>query len=123
MKFSAALATVSAPLALAKAVHNVGPVRRDDGVVTPRMKHSNKGTAGGPGAAAALGALDVAGMEDVEIILVWANAGDGAPTMTMNPRQTVTVTKTVTEVGAMNSVYMTTVAAEAVQTHSVSWPD
>ncbi|KAK8039210.1 hypothetical protein PG993_007621 [Apiospora rasikravindrae] len=99
MKFSAALSLALAPLALAKAVNNVYPVRRMEH--KGASKGAAKGAAGGALAGGALGAaLGAGGAAAInagsvtQIILVWANPGGGAATTTMNEQ--VTVTQTVT---------------------------
>ncbi|CAJ2511572.1 Uu.00g071970.m01.CDS01 [Anthostomella pinea] len=102
MKYAAALSMAVAPLAIAKAVHNVYPAHR-------RSSHLSEleGAAG-----IELGGL--AGIEAVsstQIIIIWANPGNNAATTTLN--QQVTVTQTVTA-GASSA------AAAAIATHSVT---
>ncbi|KAK8094525.1 serine-threonine rich protein [Apiospora hydei] len=104
MKFSAALSLAIAPLALAKAVNNVYPMRRTEH--KGASKGAAKGAAGGALAGGALaggalgaalgagGAAAVNAGSVTQIILVWANPGGGAATTTMNEQ--VTVTQTVT---------------------------
>ncbi|KAK7948242.1 uncharacterized protein PG986_009128 [Apiospora aurea] len=120
MKFSAALTLAIAPLALAKAVNNVYPVRRTEH--KGASKGAAKGAAGGALAGGALGAaLGAGGAAAVnagsitQIILVWANPGGGAATTTMNEQ--VTVTQTVTA-GAPPGASAPPPAAAA--THSVT---
>ncbi|TPX11024.1 uncharacterized protein E0L32_008061 [Thyridium curvatum] len=99
MKFSAALSLGLAPLALAKAVHNVYPVERR----TPNRGGASQAV----GAAAAIGVdpaiLAAAGLRGLgltanartEVILIWVNGGGGAQTTSINQQQTVTRTVTV----------------------------
>jgi len=94
MKFSAALALSVAPVALAKAAHNVMPVRREPG------KHASKSAArqivGGSSlvdpAFLAQSGLVLGSRQ--ELVIIWVNQGGGAPTQNINPIQTVTQTVT-----------------------------
>jgi hypothetical protein len=114
MKFSAALSLAIAPLALAKAVHNVYPLRRDS---KDSKDHSKAG--GGIIAAAAKAA------STTEVIIIWANPGNGAATTTINQVQTVTQTVTAGAAGATIgsqsiAAGATTVAVGTGATHTVS---
>ncbi|KAK3946176.1 hypothetical protein QBC46DRAFT_1699 [Diplogelasinospora grovesii] len=111
MKFSAALALGIAPLALGKAVHNVYPGRRSEGMsLAARKSESNsKGSAGvsvnGVGAnsimatEAQLAELELlSGLSvgsNTDITVLWINIGGGAVTTVINSPQTVTVTQQV----------------------------
>jgi plastocyanin len=88
MKFSAAVTLGIAPLALAKAVHNKYPVRRDRG-------GANVGV--DPSVLESMGIAGVGIQADslTEVILIWVNGGGGAATTTINAQQTVTQTVTV----------------------------
>ncbi|KAJ0124897.1 serine-threonine rich protein [Diaporthe amygdali] len=111
MKFSAALAALAAPLALAKAVHNVYPAKRDADLFPRKSedKQSEKSQGGegqaqagqalasmsGPGqqisaSQAQLITLGLSGAgitanAATEVIIIWVNQGAGAPTMNVNP--------------------------------------
>lgn len=110
MKFSATLAALAAPLALAKAVHNVYPAKRDNELFPRKSeeKSQEKGQGQGQaGAAAALASMQGPGAQisasqeqlltlglsgagittnaATEVIIIWVNQGAGAPTMNVNP--------------------------------------
>ena len=105
MKFSvAALSLCLAPLALAKSVHNVYPVRRDANKFAARKAKAKaqQGSLAGLG----LAGFGITETSVQEVILIWVNPGNSAATTTVN--QQVTVTETVTA-GAV----ATTVAGEA----------
>lgn len=109
MKFSATLAALAAPLALAKAVHNVYPAKRDTDLFPrkseEKSEEKSQGQQGGEGQALASMAgpgqqisasqeqlislgLSGAGITTnaaTEIIIIWVNQGAGAPTMNVNP--------------------------------------
>lgn len=124
MKFSAALSLAIAPVALAKAVHNVYPVRRD-----PKNADSNKGAAHpsrdvlGAGSVGGIGSnqvvnADAALIEEAglvlgslsEIIVIWVNGGGGVPTTTINAVSTVTQTVTAGAAGVAAAPAQTTAA-------------
>jgi len=95
MKFSAALALGVAPVALAKAAHNVQPIRREPG------RHASKSAARQVSSVGAAGIdplfLAQAGLvlgSRQDIIVIWVNQGGGAGTQNINPIQTVTQTVT-----------------------------
>ncbi|TLS20872.1 uncharacterized protein PpBr36_10853 [Pyricularia pennisetigena] len=102
MKFSSALALGAAPLALAKAAHNVYPVKRSsDGIMANSVQISSN-----PNALEQLLGLGMSGVGltkekgtalKTDIIVIWLNQGGGAPTTQINRQETVTVTKTVTD--------------------------
>lgn len=112
MKFSATLAALAAPLALAKAVHNVYPAKRDTDLYPRKSEEKSQeksqegeGQAQAGGAALASmqgpGAQISASQEQLitlglsgagittnaatEVIIIWVNQGAGAPTMNVNP--------------------------------------
>lgn len=114
MKFSATLAALAAPLALAKAVHNVYPVKRDNELFPRKSDGESKeksqggegqgqASAGGQALASMAGpgqqisasqeqlitlGLSGAGITTnaaTEVIIIWVNQGAGAPTMNVNP--------------------------------------
>lgn len=110
MKFSATLAALAAPLALAKAVHNVYPVKRDTDLFPRKSEEKSQGgegqaqaQAGGQALASMAGpgqqisasqeqlitlGLSGAGITTnaaTEVIIIWVNQGAGAPTMNVNP--------------------------------------
>ncbi|CAK7209252.1 hypothetical protein SCUCBS95973_000376 [Sporothrix curviconia] len=106
MKFSAALSLALAPVALAKAVHNVYPVRRD-----PKNADSNKGSAHPSRDVISDSSVvnaDAALIEEAglvlgslnEIIVIWVNGGGGVPTTTINAVSTVTQTVTANGAGS-----------------------
>lgn len=107
MKFSAAaLSLCLAPLALAKSVHNVYPVRRDANKIAARKaKAQQQGSLAGLG----LAGFGISETTLSEVIIIWVNPGNSAQTTTVNNQ--VTVTQTVTA-GAV----ATTVAGEAAGT-------
>lgn len=85
MKFSVALSLSVAPLALAKAVHNVYPVRREvasqNKVVDGRSVSFQNGMSGFGLSSSAL----------TEVIIIWVNPGSGSATTTINPQAGQTV--------------------------------
>lgn len=114
MKFSATLAALAAPLALAKAVHNVYPAKRDTDLYPRKSEEKSmeksqggEGQAQGGAAAAALASMQGPGQQisasqeqlitlglsgagittnaATEVIIIWVNQGAGAPTMNVNP--------------------------------------
>ena len=96
MKFSAALALGVAPVALAKAAHNVQPVRREPG------RHASKSAARNLGSVSSLATVDPLLLAQLgltlgsqtDIVVIWVNQGFGAGTQNLNPVQTVTQTVT-----------------------------
>lgn len=81
MKFFTALALCAAPLAMAKAVHNVYPAKRDP-MLAPRKPQS-------AALVAELQALGLSGLglsanAATEVIIIWVNPGAGAATTTVN---------------------------------------
>lgn len=132
MKFSAALSLAIAPVALAKAVHNVYPVRRD-----PKNADSNKGAAhpsrdviGGVGGVGSIGGSNQVVNADAaliaeaglvlgslsEIIVIWVNGGGGVPTTTINAVSTVTQTVTAGAAGVAAAPAQTTAAVAGTET-------
>ncbi|KAI6367636.1 hypothetical protein MCOR25_004858 [Pyricularia grisea] len=105
MKFSSALALGAAPLALAKAAHNVYSVKRSsDGVMANTVQLSSN-----PNSLESLLGLGMSGVGltkekgtavKTDIIVIWLNQGGGAATTQINRQETVTVTTTVTDGGA-----------------------
>lgn len=108
MKFSATLAALAAPLALAKAVHNVYPAKRDTDLYPRKSEEKSQGQSqGGQGQAQALAGMAGPGQQisasqeqlitlglsgagittnaATEVIIIWVNQGAGAPTMNVNP--------------------------------------
>jgi hypothetical protein len=117
MKFAAALSLAIAPVALAKAVHNVYPVVRRG-----NQQKSNSNNNNGNNGKNIGGIIEA---QTTEIIVIWANPGNNAATSTIN--NVVTVTKTVTAGAAATTVGTATIAAGATTvvagtgaTHSVS---
>ncbi|KAI2468240.1 Cupredoxin [Annulohypoxylon bovei var. microspora] len=113
MKYSAALSVAIAPLAIAKAVHNVYPQHKRNG-------HQ-------AAAAAELGAISGASSGETinilqglqlgsttQVIVIWANPGNNAATTTLHDQ--VTVTQTVTAGAAA----ATSAAVAAAATHTVT---
>ncbi|KAI3398770.1 hypothetical protein diail_8637 [Diaporthe ilicicola] len=107
MKFSATLAALAAPLALAKAVHNVYPAKRDNELYPRKSDGKDKSQdgqaqAGGQALASMAGpgqsiqatqtqllslGLSGAGITTnaaTEVVIIWVNQGAGAPTMNVN---------------------------------------
>lgn len=82
MKFSTTLALSAAPLALAKAVHNVYPAKRDMNLA-PRKPQL--GALATELQALGLSGLGVTGGAATEVIILWVNGGNGAATTTVNP--------------------------------------
>ncbi|KAL1894549.1 hypothetical protein Sste5346_005784 [Sporothrix stenoceras] len=127
MKFSAALSLAIAPVALAKAVHNVYPVRRD-----PKNADSNKGAAHPSRdvlGAGAIGSNQVVNADAAliaeaglvlgslsEIIVIWVNGGGGVPTTTINAVSTVTQTVTAGAAGVAAAPAQTTAAVAGTET-------
>ncbi|KAI0472434.1 Cupredoxin [Xylaria cf. heliscus] len=102
MKCIAALSLAMAPLALAKAIHNVYPVEKRNG-------HSKSGAQLLPG-----GNAIAVEASNTQIIIIWVNPGNNAQTTTVN--QAVTVTQTVTAGAAETTVGTATVPAGATTT-------
>ncbi|KAK7755907.1 hypothetical protein SLS62_002194 [Diatrype stigma] len=109
MKYSAALSLAVAPMALAKAIHNVYPPAKRNG----HMKEESGGDVlekiSGDQSAFLHGGVSVEGA--TQVIVIWANPGASAETTTVNEQ--VTVTQTVTEAGA-------TATEAAAATHTVT---
>lgn len=115
MKYAAALSLAVAPLAIAKAVHNVYPQHKR----TSHMKgEASKGEVLNLIEGVSLGST-------TQVIVIWANPGANAETTTLHEQ--VTVTQTVTA-GAQATVIgtdtlaqgaTTTAVAGAIQTHHV----
>ncbi|KAI1107342.1 Cupredoxin [Jackrogersella minutella] len=104
MKYSAALTAAIAPLAIAKAVHNVYPQKRNGHL-------QELGGAAGVGEAINL-VQGVSLGSATQVIVIWANPGNNAATTTLHDQ--VTVTQTVTAAAA------TSAAAGAAATHTVT---
>ncbi|KAI1368939.1 Cupredoxin [Xylaria arbuscula] len=98
MKYSAALSLALAPLAMAKAIHNVYPVEA-------RNKHLQR-----------LGGSNGIAVEasNTQIIIVWVNPGNNAETTTV--QEAVTVTQTVTAGAAETTVGTATIPAGSTGT-------
>ncbi|OAA66467.1 Cupredoxin [Niveomyces insectorum RCEF 264] len=107
MKYSAALSLGLAPVVLAKAVHNVYPVRRDPS--NAHNKQEARDVLGGFSASSLISSSssDVVAADEAllaeagvvlgslnEIVVIWVNGGGGVPTTTVNAVQTVTQTVT-----------------------------
>jgi hypothetical protein len=107
-----------APVALAKAVHNVYPVRRDS---KDDSKNSDSKNNNGKGSN-----LNIIEAQSTEIIIIWENGGGGQATTTVNSAITVTTTVTAnanaaTTVGTQTiEAGATSVVAGVAATHSVS---
>lgn len=82
MKFSTALALSAAPLAMAKAVHNAYPAKRDP-MLAPREPASVSGLSSEL-AALGLSGLGLTSNAATQVIIIWVNTGAGAATMTVN---------------------------------------
>lgn len=89
MKFSAAVALGLAPIALAKSIHNVYPVKRDG--------HKNKQVIGGVtnGAGQVIqqpgqGGNTIVVQPGAQLLIIWQNPGGGAATTTVNPQPAAT---------------------------------
>lgn len=82
MKFSTTLALSAAPLAMAKAVHNVYPAKRD-AMMAPRKPQL--GALALELEALGLSGLGITSNAATEVIIVWVNPGAGALTTTVNP--------------------------------------
>lgn len=113
MKYSAALSVAIAPLAIAKAVHNVYPQHK-------RTSHKQE-----------LGSI--AGIEEslnlvhgvsigseTQVIVIWANPGNNAATTTLHEQVTVTQTVTAGAQATEAPGATTTAAAGAQATHTVT---
>ncbi|CAN8103792.1 unnamed protein product [Discula destructiva] len=84
MKFSTALALSAAPLAMAKAVHNAYPAKRDS-ELAPRSPSPG----GDKSSSSEISGLDLSGLgltshSSVEVIIIWVNPGNNEPTTTLN---------------------------------------
>ncbi|KAI1418126.1 Cupredoxin [Hypoxylon sp. FL1857] len=118
MKYSAALSVAIAPLAIAKAVHNVYPQKRT----------SHKQELGNVAAIEESINLvhGVSVGSETQVIVIWANPGNNAETTTLHEQVTVTQTVTAgaeaTSVGSetLSAGATTTAAAGAVATHTVT---
>ncbi|KAI0900822.1 Cupredoxin [Annulohypoxylon nitens] len=118
MKYSAVLSVAIAPLAIAKAVHNVYPQHK-------RSSHKAElGASAGAAAGSVSGNAEainiVQGLElgsSTQVIVIWANPGNNAATTTLHEQ--VTVTQTVTA-AAETSAAATSAAAGAAATHTVT---
>ncbi|CAK7202930.1 hypothetical protein SEUCBS139899_005657 [Sporothrix eucalyptigena] len=122
MKFSAALSLALAPVALAKAVHNVYPVRRDPKNADSKgSAHPSRDVLGG---SVGIGSnefvnADAALLEEAglvlgslnEIVVIWVNGGGGVATTTVNAVSTVTQTVTANGAGAAAAPPTQTTAA------------
>ncbi|KAI0843439.1 Cupredoxin [Hypoxylon sp. FL0890] len=112
MKYSAALSVAVAPLAIAKAVHNVYPQHK-------RTEHKQE--LGGNVAAIEESINLVQGISvgsETQVIVIWANPGNNAQTTTVHDQ--VTVTQTVTAGAEATGAAATTTAAGAMATHTVT---
>ncbi|KAI1340110.1 Cupredoxin [Xylariaceae sp. FL0016] len=111
MKYSTAVSVALAPLAFAKSLHNSYPLRR-------RTSHLSGSVVEGAAGVSIPGAEIIQGVQAVgstQVIVIWANPGNGAETTTLN--QQVTVTQTVTAGAAeATAIGSTTVAAGATGT-------
>lgn len=83
MKFSTTLALAAAPLAMAKAVHNAYPARRDMNLA-PRRAQQAGNTLAAELQALGLSGLGVTQGAATEVIILWVNGGNGAATTTVN---------------------------------------
>lgn len=81
MRFSTALAFSAAPLAMAKAVHNAYPAKRDP---TLAARKSSKGSVSNELAALGLSGLGLTANAATEVIIIWVNPGNGQQTTTVN---------------------------------------
>ncbi|KAI1460864.1 Cupredoxin [Annulohypoxylon moriforme] len=110
MKYSAAISVAIAPLAIAKAVHNVYPQHK---------RSSHKAELGAvAGSAEAINVLEGVQLgSSTQVIVIWANPGNNAATTTLHEQ--VTVTQTVTA-AAGTSAAATSAAAGAAATHTVT---
>src|SRR4051794_36798826 len=108
MKYSAVLSLAAAPLALAKAVHNVYPGRRDHPIAVKENQRTNSAGVSVNQAQAIANELLLAQalaanqVSKAEVIVIWFNNGGNAATTTVN--QQVTVTQTVTAGAAGGAV-------------------
>jgi plastocyanin len=93
MKYASAISLAIAPVAMAKAVHNAYPVRRDPS--KDISKAIDKRNLGGAGLNELLLASGLSLGSRQEVIVIWVNQGGGVPTQTLNAAQTVTTTVTV----------------------------
>lgn len=116
MKFAVALSIGLAPVALAKAVHNVYPVQRDVGHdLAARSPRGSNSLADTEALLKEQTGLLVGSQRD--IIIIWANAGGAASTTTINQVQTVTQTVTAgVAQGTAAATASTTVAGSASTT-------
>ncbi|KAI1210433.1 Cupredoxin [Annulohypoxylon truncatum] len=106
MKYSAVLSVAIAPLAIAKAVHNVYPQHK-------RSSHKAELGAAAAGSAEAINILQGVQLGSAtQVIVIWANPGNNAATTTLHDQ--VTVTQTVTAAAA------TSAAVAAAATHTVT---
>ncbi|KAI1291627.1 Cupredoxin [Xylaria venustula] len=109
MKYLTALSLAMAPLAMAKAVHNVYPVEARNGHLQ-RLGNDNKKNGNNNN-----GNGVIVEAQSTQIIIIWANPGNNAATTTI--QQAVTVTQTVTAgAAAATTVGTTTIAAGATGT-------
>ncbi|XXG97040.1 nucleolar protein [Hypoxylon texense] len=113
MKYAAALSLAVAPLAIAKAVNNVYPAEK-------RSSHL-KEISGAAGVGESLNIIEGLSLgSTTQVIVIWANPGNGAQTTTLHDQ--VTVTQTVTADAAATtagSATTTAAAAGAATTHTV----
>ncbi|KAI0011706.1 Cupredoxin [Xylariaceae sp. FL0662B] len=118
-KYAVALSAAVAPLAIAKAVHNVYPLGRRNG----HLKGMEAAAGGGAEIAAAAGLQGLAIGSTTQVIVIWANPGAGAETQTLNEQMTVTETVTAgaeaTSVGSQVVSEGATATVAAAATHSV----
>ncbi|KAI1373736.1 Cupredoxin [Hypoxylon crocopeplum] len=116
MKYASALSVAVAPLAIAKAVHNVYPQHK-------RTSHLQEVEV--PGLSEAISLEGVAVGSTTQVIIIWANPGAGAETTTLHEQ--VTVTQTVTAGAEATTIgtetlaggETTTAAVGAMATHTV----
>lgn len=115
MKFSTTLALSAAPLAMAKAVHNVYPAKRD-AMMTPRKPQL--GALAVELETLGLSGLGITSNAATEVIIIWVNPGAGALTTTVNPMGAGVAAAT----GAASAAPLASGAAAApaaAQTHQV----
>lgn len=116
MKYAAALSLAVAPLAIAKAVHNVYPQHK-------RTSHLQKGEGAIEGIGGSIGQL-VQGVSlgsATQVIVIWANPGNNAATTTLHEQTTVTQTVTEGAAAATSAAAdATSAAAGAAATHTVT---
>ncbi|KAI0852106.1 Cupredoxin [Daldinia vernicosa] len=117
MKYATALSVALAPLAIAKAVNNVYPQKRNH-------KQQLEELAGLKGNGETIN-LGVSLGQTTQVIVIWANPGNNAQTTTLHEQVTVTQTVTAgaqaTAIGTdtLAAGATTTAAAGAVATHTV----